>query len=308
MNGLKQLLPNRLRKGIAQALGLNDIRDWLKIVDKRVQQIDVRLAAMASQQDHLMRYLESLDALVVRNVATPDDLPLPPLKLVHLVAGSHDVDWFFKGGQAGAACIREVLQRNGLAIENFRKILDFGSGCGRVIRYWKNLIHVEVYGSDYNPELVAWCQTNLPFAEFKKNELQPPLSFNSGEFDFIYSLSVFTHLPEDLQTPWMQELTRVIAPGGYLLLTTHGDYYMDILNEDDKGKFAADQLVVRRSDVAGSNDCNVYHPEKYVRERLAVGFDVVDFIPRGSKGTPFQDLYLLRKSDHTSALRASAPG
>jgi SAM-dependent methyltransferase len=264
-----------------------------------------RLTAVETRQDSLARYLESLDALAVRKATAPDDLPIPPLKLIHLVAGGYDVDWFFAAGQAGAACIREVLQKNGLGIENFRTILDFGCGCGRVIRYWKDLIHVKVKGTDYNPDLVAWCQTNLPFADFKNNGLQPPLPFDSAGFDFVYALSVFTHLPEDLQTPWMQELSRVIAPGGYLLITTHGDYYMDVLNDDEKRIFTGNEVVVRRSDVAGSNVCAVFHPEKYVRERLAVGFDVVSFIPRGSKGTPFQDLYLLRKTDRTSAPLAS---
>jgi SAM-dependent methyltransferase len=301
MSNLKQLLPNRVRTDIAEALGLNDIHSTVRRVDRN-------LAAEESRQAHLASYLESLDALVVRNVTTPDDLPLPPLKLIYLVAGTCDVDWFFKGGQAGAACIREVLQQNGLAIENFRQILDFGSGCGRVIRHWKDLTHIKICGSVYNPDLVGWCQANLSFAEFKTNGLQPPLSFDSASFDFIYALSVFTHLPEDVQMPWMQELSRVIVPGGYLLVTTHGDYYMGKLNEDEKRKFAANQLVVQRSDVAGSNDCNAYHPENYVREKLAVGFDVVAFISRGSKGTPYQDLYLLRKSGGTPAFSAPAPG
>jgi SAM-dependent methyltransferase len=187
-------------------------------------------------------------------------------------------------------------------------MLDFGSGCGRVIRYWKDLCHVKVFGSDYNPELVGWCQTNLQFAKFNNNGMEPPLNFGAGTFDFVYALSVFTHFPEDLQTRWMEELSRIIVPGGYLLLTTHGDYYLDKLNDDEKRKFANNQLVVRGSDSAGSNEYGAYHPEQFVRQRLAVGFDVLDFIPRGSKGTPYQDLYLLRRSGRTSAFSASAAG
>jgi ubiquinone/menaquinone biosynthesis C-methylase UbiE len=118
------------------------------------------------------------------------------------------------------------LQRNNLPIENFQTMLDFGCGCGRVIRNWRSLQGVNIYGSDYNHELIAWCDENLSFAHFDSNDLAPPLSYESNKFDLIYALSVFTHLPEELQLTWLQELTRVLQPGGYLLKFV----WRDILN------------------------------------------------------------------------------
>ena len=41
--------------------------------------------------------------------------------------------------------------------------------------------------------------------------------------------------------------------------------------------------------------CGAYHPEIYVRERLARGFQVVEFVPEGAAGNPYQDAYLLRR-------------
>ena len=85
------------------------------------------------------------------------------------------------------------------------------------------------------------------------------------------------------------------APGGHLLISTHGSAYVDRLAEPERVMFQSGQTVVRRGAIAGSNWCTTFHPEQAVRERLARGFEVVDFVPRGARGNPVQDLTLLRK-------------
>jgi len=42
----------------------------------------------------------------------------------------------------------------------------------------------------------------------------PPMSYEDNMFDFVYSISIFTHLPEDMQFAWLQELQRITKPGG----------------------------------------------------------------------------------------------
>ena len=77
-------------------------------------------------------------------------------------------------------------------------MLDFGCGCGRVIRNWRSLDRTDIYGSDYNHELIAECGRNLHFAHFESNDLAPTLRHESDKFDLIFALSVFTHLPGEL--------------------------------------------------------------------------------------------------------------
>jgi len=224
----------------------------------------------------------------------PDGQPIPPFPLRILVAGSPDIGWFLESGRRGAESIRACLERSGLDLTRVAPILDFGCGCGRVTRHWAGN-RVEVHGSDVNPKLVAWCRGHLASATFAANGQLPPTAYDEGRFGFVYALSVFTHLPETLQDAWMQELRRVLRPGGHLLLTTHGAHYMDEFTEDERRRFRAGLLVVRRDDRPGSNVCGAYHPEAFVRERLAKGFSVVEFVPKGALGNPWQDCWLLQR-------------
>jgi len=224
-----------------------------------------------------------------------DGLPIPPFSLRILVAASPDISWFLESGRRAAESIRTTLARNRLDLASMKAVLDFGCGCGRVIRHWAPL-GAEVHGSDLNPRLIAWCQRNLAFGRFSTNGPTPPVPHASGQFDFAYALSVLTHMPEAAQHAWMGELARVLRPGGHLLVTTHGEHYLGQLTGEEGRRFAAGQLVVRNEDRPGSNVCGAYHPETYVRERLARGFQVLEFIPEGAAGNPYQDLYLLRRA------------
>ena len=146
--------------------------------------------------------------------AEASGLPVPPDELIELVADDKEVLWFLRGGKKAAESIVSSLARVGLNLEDFESVLDFGCGCGRVVRYWKDLDGPAIYGSDFNSKLIEWCQENLRFAKFTVNGLEPPLEYPDDFFDFIYALSVFTHLTEELQDAWVVELARVLRPGG----------------------------------------------------------------------------------------------
>jgi SAM-dependent methyltransferase len=227
---------------------------------------------------------------------SPDGLPIPPVSLRILVAASPDIPWFFDSGRRAADSVRGILERNGIPLERVRPILDFGCGCGRTVRHFAALGN-DVFGSDLNKRLIEWCQERLPFGRYAVNPLAPPVPFGDEQFGLVYALSVFTHLPAELQLPWMNELRRVLKPDGYLVITTHGSRYLSELESRDQNRFRAGELVVTRHDSAASNVCGAYHPEPYVRNRLSRGFRVVDFVPEGASGNPWQDLWLLQRLD-----------
>jgi SAM-dependent methyltransferase len=238
---------------------------------------------------------EYLSRIAVGKVA---GLPLPPPNLIFAVIGDRDAAGYAVTGNMMASDITAALAHNGLAIDQFEKILDFGCGSGRVIRHWRRAPG-EVHGTDYNQELISWCRTHLPFA-FAVNGLDPPTRYRDGEFDFVYALSVFTHLDGRRHELWRDELHRIIRPGGYLLLTTHGARFIsltDQLGPQQREALDRGELVVLAEAAAGTNGCTSFHPEAFVRDRLSQGFTVVDWLPWAATGLGGQDIWLLRRDD-----------
>jgi SAM-dependent methyltransferase len=223
-----------------------------------------------------------------------DGLPVPPPVLRFLVAQTDDLEWFLSSGRLGAQTVTDCLARNGLALERCRRVLDWGCGCGRVLPPLGGVPRPEFHGADRNAKAVAWCRQNLGFARFAANALRPPLPYPDRHFDLVYVFSVFTHLTEPEQGRWMDEMRRVLVPGGHLLFSTHGDKAAEGLAPAERAEYQKGNGLVLGGHVLGTNFCAAYHPEGYVRRVLARGFEVVDFTPEGAKGNPPQDLYLVR--------------
>jgi SAM-dependent methyltransferase len=253
---------------------------------------------------HLARPLVRLYELALATVGrvkshrtVPDDgLPLPPATLRTQIGPLHaDAGFFLRSGRSQAELVRSLLFENGEHIEELDALLDFGCGCGRVLRHWARLHGTRRCGCDIDARMIEWCRTNLSFAEVTQNELSPPLSYPADSFDLVYAFSVFTHLSEDLQHAWIGESRRVLRPGGHLLISTLGEYYAarKRLTPPEREAFARGELVVLYERSAGTSLCSAYHPPSYVCETLARGFDVVAFRPAAAEGG--HDVHLLRK-------------
>jgi hypothetical protein len=78
-----------------------------------------------------------------------------------------------------------------------RMPLDFGCGCGRVIR-WLRGIPADLRGADFDRDAIAWCRKNLSFAKFERNRLAPPLPCEPESFD----LSAAQHMSRGGSRRW----------------------------------------------------------------------------------------------------------
>jgi SAM-dependent methyltransferase len=230
-----------------------------------------------------------------------DGLPIPPEDLHFLITGNHTfgIADFLNIGGGCAGNVVDLLKKHGVDIDCLDAILDFGCGCGRTIRHFRALQRTKVFGTDYDQRLIKWCRKNLPFATFTVNQLCPPLDYRERMFDCIYAFSVFTHFSRELQLEWMQELSRVLKPDGYVLLSMQGEAYATNLPAPERERFAAGELVVQNEDAVGKGECMAYHPYRYVEQTLASGFDLLDFFPGEvidpSRGMISQDIYFLRR-------------
>jgi SAM-dependent methyltransferase len=226
-------------------------------------------------------------------------VPAPRLRV--LVAGTPELDRFLRSGEAQAGYLRDLLDRAGAPLAEMDAILDFGCGCGRIARWFSGLSRPQVHGCDYNAELIAWCDAQLPFLSARVTGLEPPLPYERDAFDFLYAFSVFTHLSVELAGSWMAEFARLLRPGGLLWFTVHGQSYRERLLPEQKQSFDRGEIVVWLPETQGTNICGAYWPPSAVARMLGSDFEIVEhFDPLADPSTAQRvflahDAYLVRR-------------
>ena len=214
--------------------------------------------------------------------------PLVPLDLIEYVCGHRDFEEFMRSGM-------EVFQMLDLAalkhskkhINGFNSILDFGCGCGRILRFL-NKKGLNVSGCDINQKLIDYCKNSYEYCDTYNNDLFPPLKYKNNSFDLIYSFSVFSHLSIDVEKSWLEELLRVGAPGCLYLITIQGDWFIEktlspseISYTEENGFYF--KKIHTRSDE--SSDLNFpeyyessYKTSEYIRKNWSAYFEVLDVV------------------------------
>lgn len=223
-------------------------------------------------------------------VRTEGGLPLPPAILRYRVHGALDPASFLIVGQECTNDLRRHLSSLGRDLGSFRRILDFGCGCGRVLRHFVGLPPGgRLYGTDIDASLIGWCQEHLStFAEWGVNGFEPPLRYADATFDLIYGISVFTHLDEPLQRQWLAEIKRVLAPGGVAIFTVHGASLHVVLPSEDQATLKGKGFLFRtgqtgRLKLDGLPDFyqTAYHTREYVEREWGKFFRVAQYVEKG---------------------------
>jgi SAM-dependent methyltransferase len=176
-------------------------------------------------------------------------------------------------------------------------VLDWGCGPGRIIRHLPDFLDAEsrIFGTDYNEVSINWCKTNLPGIDFNLNGLEADLPYDNDFFDFIYGISIFTHLSEKMHYEWIEELFRVMKPGGVLFLTMHGDAFIPKLSKAELDDYKSGRIVVRGNVKEGHRTFAAFHPEAFTK-KLFSKFNVLEHVtqkPSGEK--PQQDIWIIQK-------------
>jgi len=118
-------------------------------------------------------------------------------------------------------------------------VLDVGCGFGRIAHAFVNYLHPSAHyaGFDVVPRMIDWAQTTItpryPNFEFKcvdlynatynpngklqSRDLRFP--YEDSSFDMVFLTSVFTHMHGDDVRHYLDEIRRVLRPGGRCLAT-----------------------------------------------------------------------------------------
>jgi SAM-dependent methyltransferase len=108
----------------------------------------------------------------------------------------------------------------GVALADDDRVLDFGCSSGRhlrVLRAWRP--GVRWMGCDPNAGAIAWAGASLEGIEFFVSPLEPPLELDPGSLDAVMAVSVWSHFGAGAALRWLEEMARLVRPGGVLALT-----------------------------------------------------------------------------------------
>ncbi|MCW5756751.1 MAG: class I SAM-dependent methyltransferase [Phycisphaeraceae bacterium] len=156
----------------------------------------------------------SLDPLQSDDHATPG----ASVRIIQHGAKANPDAFFATGARAMLIYLRE-LSDHGVDPRNLGSVLDFGIGFGRLIRHWLP-IGPALFGTDVTEEAVAFCREHLGHrVDIHQNGSEPQLPYERGQFGLIFANSVFTHIRASNAHGWVEELARVLRPGGMAIIS-----------------------------------------------------------------------------------------
>jgi SAM-dependent methyltransferase len=279
---IKALIPKGIKKVVREYVA--------SVAERQIEQQTIK------NEDAGVYMQQALSLLQLKNVIPP----LPPSHLQVRVSNRYYGE-FFTHGNAIIGDIEQVLSTAERGLMSFEKILDFGCGCGRTLIPLSFRIQPErLYGTDIDEEAIAWLRSHYSsFADLSVNPVMPPTGYADNMFDFIYCISIFTHLPEDMQIAWLDELRRIVAQGGYVVVSTHGEHAYSYFSSDFHKEFYKKGFYyfegAEKTEGLPPFYKAAFHSPEYIKKVWSKYFKVVSLKSRGL--SEHQDLILLQKQE-----------
>lgn len=96
-----------------------------------------------------------------------------------------------------------------------KRILDLGCGQGRWLSLFEKRYHAVAIGLDLSEHAIQACKRK-GLKAYLASITQIP--FENDYFDFVSSIAVLLHLPDDLKEKTVAEIFRVLKPGGKVIM------------------------------------------------------------------------------------------
>lgn len=178
------------------------VEDRRDIMDVRTTPLD-----MAAVEPHLHARLRTYVHKVDLRITSDDGM------------GSNDVHYLMVGASALDAILSAVRLGGG---SDPARVLDFGSGAGRVTRWLKAAYPIaRLCCCDLRSQDVAFCRDVFQADAWVSSTNVEELDFH-GRYDLIWMGSVLTHVDEGVSRRLVARAMEALNPGGLLVATTIG--------------------------------------------------------------------------------------
>jgi SAM-dependent methyltransferase len=223
-----------------------------------------------------------------------DTTMVPPFELIAEIqtkAKAHP-DAFLASGLRTALYYLEALHDHGFDAREFANILDFGIGLARLIRHYYPF-EAKLYGCDVTASVVDYTRNRHgDRLDVRQTGFSPPLPYDSGQFDYVYANSVFTHIQTTDLGAWIAELARITRPGGCVIVSVYStNRYLGHISEREFDREIRDQGYIEWGSSDVRENCLYATPDK-LREWWSEYFEVLELRARFKD----QDQLVLRRS------------
>jgi 2-polyprenyl-3-methyl-5-hydroxy-6-metoxy-1,4-benzoquinol methylase len=135
---------------------------------------------------------------------------------------------YFEDGALSARKFAELLDQYCGETASQAQVLEFASGYGCVTRH---LIRqgIDLESCDIHPAAIDFLQTKLGVRTIQSSPV-PEMAVFPHQYDFVFVLSFFSHMPITTWTRWLTRLTQCLRPGGVIAFTTHGIACLTLLS------------------------------------------------------------------------------
>lgn len=170
---------------------------------------------------------------------------------------------------------RDLLDRFAALVGPGASVLDVGCGPGHIGRYLADRGLV-ASGLDLSPEMVARARQLNPAMTFTRGTMLA-LPFPDGAFAAVVTFYSIIHLSREQAPLALAEFSRILRPGGYLLLAFHGGQ-----GEVHRDEWFGESVKVHAT---------FFEPEEMAGWLRAAGYTVLESLER----PPYEEEYQSRR-------------
>ena len=144
--------------------------------------------------------------------------PPPPSVLAQY--GLEDPAQYKRVGGKEARSIIDALAHADRSLPDTARVLDFGCGAaGAMSALHEMYPKAKIYGCDIKGDVIGWVERNRPQLTVSVTEPMPPLPDDYADFDLVYAISVWTHMPPEVCMAWLRHMHERLNPSGALVMT-----------------------------------------------------------------------------------------